>query len=336
MSGTLTPRRPDPLTYAWEALGTNVLVRITQPGALTAARALLAGELKLIDRVASRFRRDSELEQLNERAGRLTPISPQLYEALSVALRAARLSGGLLDPTVGRELIAAGYDRDRAELPVAGAQAGLPLAAAAGPGLRPAGAAQPAPRSSWRDVRLLEGCGRATAAALVPAGVRIDLGATAKALAADRAAAAIAAETGSGVLVCLGGDIATAGPAPADGWEILVTDSSRGRPDGPGQRVRIHAGALATSSTTTLRWSQDGRQMHHIIDPRTGAPAQSPWRTVSVTAGTCVDANTASTAAIILGAAAPYWLEERRLAARLVTGGGAVVTVGGWPEEQRC
>ena len=164
----------------------------------------------------------------------------------------------------------------------------------------------------------------------VPSDSTLDFGATGKALAADRAAAEIATLTdGRGVLVSLGGDIAVAGEAPTGGWLIRVTDDHRADASAPGQTVAIQSGALATSSTTVRR----GPDGHHIIDPRTGAPAQSPWRTVSVTAANCVDANTASTAAIVLGAEASGWLTKHGLAARLVSNSGEVLTVGGWPSE---
>jgi thiamine biosynthesis lipoprotein len=179
-------------------------------------------------------------------------------------------------------------------------------------------------RPGWEEIELLDWALR------LPAGVILDLGATAKALAADRAAAAVAVATGgSGVLVSLGGDIAVAGEAPADGWLIHVTDDHRSGPDAPGQTVTIAGGALATSGTTVRHGP--GGLGHHIIDPRTWRSAEGPWRTASVTAVTCVDANTASTAAIILGEAAPEWLERYGMAARLVAEDGTVVTVGGWP-----
>src|SRR5213076_493676 len=96
------------------------------------------------------------------------------------------------------------------------------------------------------------------------------------------------AAPGAGVLVNLGGDIATAGPPPVEGWLVRVADDHRASPDEPGQTITIESGALATSSTTVRRWDQG---VHHIIDPRSGLPADSRWRTVSVCAATCVDAN---------------------------------------------
>ena len=144
----------------------------------------------------------------------------------------------------------------------------------------------------------------------------------------------IAARTGSGVLVSLGGDIAVAGPPPGAGWRIRVTDDHAASPDAPGQTVTIAAGGLATSSTTVRTWAVGGQRMHHIIDPATGAPARSCWRTVSVAAGSCVDANTATTAAIIRSAAALSWLRDAGLPARLVRDDGSVEVVAGWPSER--
>jgi thiamine biosynthesis lipoprotein len=166
--------------------------------------------------------------------------------------------------------------------------------------------------------------------------VHLDLGATAKAWAADRAASRLAGALGCGVLVGLGGDIAVAGPPPPGGWRIRVQDIT-GRPEdppaGPAAVVAIRDGGLATSSTTARRWRRGGDVLHHILDPRTGLPAAVHWRTVSVAAATCVDANTASTAAIIRGPQALDWLSNLGLPARLVDAAGTVRTVGGWPAE---
>ena len=110
-----------------------------------------------------------------------------------------------------------------------------------------------------------------------------------------------------------------------------------GHPDdevvGPNVVVAMTSGGLATSSTTARRWVHGGRAMHHILDPSTGLPAESPWRTVTVAAATCADANTASTAAIVRGRSAPSWLHALGLPARLVRQDGVVHTVGGWPAE---
>jgi thiamine biosynthesis lipoprotein len=164
-------------------------------------------------------------------------------------------------------------------------------------------------------------------------GAQLDLGATAKAWAADQCAGQIASQLRCGVLISLGGDVAVAGEAPAGGWQIRVTDDHAAPDSAPGQTVAITSGGLATSSITVRTWSAGGRQVHHIVDPATGTPASTCWRTVSVAAGTCTDANTASTAAIIRGADAPDWLSGLGLPARLVAENGTVVTTAGWPAE---
>jgi len=181
----------------------------------------------------------------------------------------------------------------------------------------------------WRSVELDPAAGQAR----LRDGARLDLGATAKAWAADRCAELIAGQVGVGVLVSLGGDIAVAGPAPGGGWQVRVTDDHAAGPDAPGQTVAITEGGLATSSITVRAWRSGGQPVHHIIDPATGGPARTCWRTVSVAAGTCVDANTASTAAIIRAEGAPGWLAGAGLPARLVRPDGTAVTTAGWPAE---
>jgi FAD:protein FMN transferase len=301
----------NPATTSWPALGTTASVAVTEAGALDAARQAVVAELAELDAACSRFRDDSELTRLNHAGGRPFRAGPLLLEAIEVALRAATLSDGIVDPTIGEALILAGYERDFAVL----TNEPRVLVGRRVPG--------------WSCVSVRRDSGTVH----VPSGVTLDLGATAKALGADRAARAAArtVEAEVGVLVNLGGDISTHGPAPSRGWLVRVTDDHRAPLEAPGQSVTIASGAVATSSTTVRRW---GAGAHHIIDPRTGMPADSRWRTVSVAAATCVDANVASTAAIVLGDEAPDWLAERRLPARLVDRAGDVITTSGWPAEE--
>jgi thiamine biosynthesis lipoprotein len=91
--------------------------------------------------------------------------------------------------------------------------------------------------------------------------------------------------------------------------------------------------AMATSSTISRRWRRGGRLLHHVLDPRTCQPVKPVWRTVSVAAPSCVDANTQSTAALVRGLDAPARLRAEGLPARLVAADGAVCTLGGWPAE---
>jgi thiamine biosynthesis lipoprotein len=278
---------------------------------LAPARAELESVLAAVDRTCSRFRADSELVQINNGAGHPVPVGSVLLEALDVALRAARLTAGDVDPTVGRAMRVLGYDRDFTEVTAAGAP--LTCVVERVPG--------------WQMIQV----DRVASTVRVPTGVELDLGATAKAFAADRAAATVAETVDSGVLVSLGGDVAVAGTPPEGGWPVRVTDDHAAGPDGPGETVAIHTGGLATSSTTVRRWRRGDEQLHHIVDPAVGRPVASAWRTVSVVAQTCVDANIATTAAIVRGEAALTWLAELGLAARLVRRDGEVVRIGGWP-----
>ena len=306
------------------ALGTTARVAAWPPEDLDLALAAADTELERLDRQASRFREDSELSRIHREPGPVHRLSRGLAEAISVALAAARWTGGLVDPTVGGALIALGYDRDFAAIGSALAGADGP-GPAGGPRLAPGG---PGPAPGWRSVTL-EG----TVLGL-PAGVRLDLGATAKGLGSDRAAAAAYRASGrGGILVSLGGDIAVAGQPPVDGWPVAVADSSD--QGAPGQVVRLTAGALATSSVTGRRWRRNGRPVHHIVDPRTGWPAAGPWRTVSVAAANCAEANAASTAAIVAGHDAEAWLAGTGLPSRLVAHDGAVRLLGGWPDGRR-
>ena len=312
----MTADDPGTAGAGWTALGCWVHLVVTDRAALDAARSMLAADLADLDAACSRFRADSELAALDRAQGRPVRLSPLLANAVAVALRAAELTDGDVDPTVGEAIVAAGYDRDFSLVPPDGPALNLVVKAVPG----------------WRQVRL----DPATRTLAMPAGIRLDLGATAKAWAADRAAARIAAELGAGVLVGLGGDIAVAGQAPPGGWRIRVQDVT-GRPEdvpeGPATVVAITSGGLATSSTTARRWRRGGNVLHHILDPRTGLPPAPVWRTISVTAATCADANAASTAAIIRGAQAPGWLAATGLPARLVDVSGRVETVAGWPAE---
>lgn len=311
---------------SWETWSTTVAVRVTDGGALGEVRELIAHRLAAVDRACSRFRPDSELTRVNEARGRWTAVEPLLIEALEVALRAAQLTGGDVDPTVGRALELAGYDRDFPLLAPPTADEQAPSARSV-PVLRLRARA----RSGWRAIEL----DRPRGAVRVPAGVRLDLGATAKAWAADLAAREAFEATGCGVLVAIGGDIATAGPPPERGWPVRVTDDHRAGPQAPGQTVTIRSGGLATSSTAVRRWRHGGTTMHHIIDPRTGRPAAGAWRTVSVAAADCTDANVAATAMIAGTGRTPGWLEVQRLPARLVDNAGQVRTLAGWPAGSR-
>ncbi len=299
---------------SFPALGTTATLVVTDPSGLAAARSALEAELQAVDETCSRFRSDSELVRLNAGAGRWVTVGDNLLRAIEVALHAAVATGGLCDPTIGRALRLAGYDRT---FELVRRRDGRTFRVGF------------APVARWESVELDTDRKRVR----VPEGVELDLGATAKALAADRSARAAATAAGCGALVSLGGDVSVAGEPPADGWPVRIADSHSASPDSPGPVISIRSGGLASSSTTVRHWRAGSAELHHILDPRTGRPADRAWRTVSVAAATCVDANAASTAAIVLGSEAPAWLEERALPSRLVGETGETMRVAGWPAE---
>ena len=293
----------------FHALGTTGVVVTTDRGALAAATDAVFAEVAAIDLACSRFRADSDLSRLNASAPQPASVSPLLLDALEIALRAARVTDGDVDPTVGRALRIVGYDRDFSRV------------APDGPGIRSVTVAR-----RWPEITIDRDNGTAS----VPSGVELDLGATAKAFAADRAAAAAHTLVGCGVLVSLGGDLSLAGTAPPGGWPVLLSDHHDAHLGEAGPTVALFSGGLATSGTAARRWRRGGVEVHHLIDPGTGRPVPEVWRTVSVAAASCVDANIASTAAMIRGVDAPRWLAGLGLQARLVTPEGDQTLVGSW------
>ncbi len=287
--------------------GLTARIVVDEPDALREARRIADADLAAISAACSRFT-DSELTCVNASSDRSdgVELSPLLAEFVAVALAAAADTDGDVDPALGGDLDRLGYDRDFATLPLDGLTAS---AASRRPG--------------WPRIAL-------TGSVLsLPDDLQLDLGATAKAHAADRIAARIAAETGSDTLVELGGDLATAG-CGGRLWEVLVQDL----PGDPAQQIAVPNGAgVATSSTQKRRWRTGGRSRHHILDPRFGLPAEEVWRTATVAATDCVRANTLSTAAIVRGQRAPSWLRELGADARLVSRDGSIVTMGRWPAE---
>lgn len=298
-----------PAGRTWELWSTHARLVVTDPSTLATAGRLVDAWLHLVDDAANRFRPDSEISGLADAvlaAHGTVSVSSTLADLLEQALVAAELTDGDVDPTVGTAMRRIGYDRDLRLVTDDG-----PLRAVVGP------------VPGYRSLRL-----HRRELTMLP-GVALDLGATAKAVAADRAAALVHTALGTGVLVALGGDIATAGPEPAGGWQVLVQD----RPEDAPARVRLSTGAaLATSSTVARQWRRGGRTMHHVVDPRTGQPAGPVWRSVTVAGPTCLVANAVSTAAIVRGEAAPRWVAGLGLPARFVRSDGTTSTTAGWPE----
>lgn len=293
----------------FRAIGTTNEILVTAPDTLDDALDIARAHLAALDAACSRFRDDSEISVLAHRARHGDAAyyaSPMLVDYLRAARHAAQITDGLVDFTVGRALIASGYDRDiddvrqrmsfavdnRSEVP------------------------------GWQQVEIGP-LGRIS----VPQGTVIDLGATAKAHAADQIARLLVARLPGGFLVNLGGDIATSGPAPRGGWQVGI----EGADGAVRQSISITDQAVTTSSTQLRSWRTNSGRAHHIIDPRTGETAEAVWAQVTCVATTALEANTASTASLVLGRAAPAWLQNNRIPARLERVDGEAVFTGGWP-----
>ncbi|HEY8702375.1 MAG TPA: FAD:protein FMN transferase [Arthrobacter sp.] len=306
----------------WTVWGLDATLTVTDKTMLPAAEQIVRGIVADVDLACSRFRGDSELMHLQPGMPAGVRVSPMFRLLLERALEAARMTDGDVDPTLGADLDALGYGHGIVSVPVAAGGSGLPALLS---GRVPVVRRVP----GWTRIGL-DGD-----TLTVPGDLRLDLGATAKAVAADLAAAEVYARLGCGVLVCLGGDLATAGPGPEVSgrpgqWQVLVQDLQTD----PGQRIALEPGfALATSSTQKRRWKQAGADVHHILDPRFGLPAEPIWRSATAAARSCLEANAFSTGAIVRGFAALEWFTSAGIAGRLVDRQGRVATTGGWPAE---
>lgn len=297
MNGTIS-------VATFDALGTFVRVEATADVAV--AEAEVGNVVAAIDAACSRFRDDSELVTVNRAAGRRMPISPLFAAAVRVALDAAQRTAGVVDPTVGKAVRAIGYDVSFDEMP----------------SRRPP-VVEIVTTAGWRCIELDD-----TGWIRVPAGVLLDVGATAKAFAADLAAERAAIRTGSGVLVSIGGDIAVHGAPPPGGWIVGIADSCHAAFADADEVISLWDGGLATSSTTVRRWPTDRDEQHHIVDPATGRSAASGWRTVTAAAASCVESNTFATCGVIAG---PDVVARSGWPFRAVADDGGIVRGNGWP-----
>lgn len=261
---------------------------------------LLRDEVARLERLASRFRADSELSAVNARAGEWVEVSWSFVAVLTASLTAAKRTGGIVDPTLGRAVIAAGYDQ---------------WAGQTTPG---------SPRvhtGRWSEIGIRPG--RREAQVLTPSGTALDLGSIAKAYLADRLARTVA-DSGYEVCANMGGDLRVIAEQP---WTVIADPETPGVAEVP---VDLTNAAMATSGVGRRRWAGG----HHLIDPRTGRPADTAWHNVCVVAANAVDANAASTAGVILGADGPAWMAAQGLDARF-TGTHGIETIGRWtPAEE--
>ncbi|HVR13055.1 MAG TPA: FAD:protein FMN transferase [Gaiellaceae bacterium] len=269
--------------YRFRAMGCAVVV-----GGATATEARQIRQLfARRDRAFSRFRQNSELNAVNA-ADDSSLVSELFATTLARALEAAAATDGLVDPTLGASIVAAGYDRDFLDL-----ADGRP---ATSNGSRP---------GCWKNVRLT---GRLVRC---PTGTHLDLNGVVKALAVDDAVRLL---SGPG-FVSAGGDLAANAPI-----DVALPG---------GGAVRVVQGGIATSGRAARRWLRDGEEQHHLIDPRSGKPARSPWTHVTVVGADCLAADVAAKAAFLLGADGPEWLARRGLPGRFLAS-NVVVTNGVW------
>lgn len=304
-----TPLGPTATTFP--TLGTTAFLAVRDPAELTLARRLADEVLEDVDEVCSRFRDDSDLMMVNAHPGAWVEVDPLLVVAVEVACEAARVTGGLVNPLLGRQLVELGYDRDFGLLVEHGDEEVTETF--------------PPSVTGWQQIRLdPEGAIR------IPEGTSLDLGATGKAWAADLIATAFEQQLRAPALVSVGGDLRIASP-DEEPWLVAVSEHPGADPD---TVIALDRGGLATSSTQVRRWTRAGVRRHHVLDPRTGLPAHEVWRTVTATGATCTAANTASTAAVVLGSEATTWLADHAVTARLVAADGRVRTVGPWPSER--
>jgi thiamine biosynthesis lipoprotein len=297
----------------FHGFGTTVGTWSTEPALVERLDLLMQGWVERVEAACSRFRESSDLSRANAAAGTAVAVAAELIGATTAALAMAEATGGLCDPTVGQAVINAGYDRT------------FEVIEAEGPG--PEG--PPRLGGGWKLVAVDAEAGTLT----VPAGFRLDLGGSAKGWAVDVALSAVresllAAHLEAGVCVGAGGDLGVAGVAPAGGWPVTISDRLDLDRGSERSDVRLGRGAMATSGSTARAWKRGDAVGHHIIDPRTGRPGRSRWRMVTVFADGCLAADSAATAAWLLDADGPDWLESNGLGARLVDESGAVVVAG--------
>ncbi|MBT0771212.1 FAD:protein FMN transferase [Kineosporia sp. J2-2] len=293
------------LTATWHVWGTTASVTVDDPSALNVARRIVSRQFLAAEKAAARFRADAELHKLYKAGGRPVTISPLLAELVSAALAVAERTDGDVDPTVGAAMTAnaARRGQDISIVPVCGS--------------RPTGS-RPAP--GWEQVRLE---GRKLQ---VPAGTTLDLSATAKAAICDMAAARVRERVDAGVLVRLGGNAVSSGPAPDQGWRVPITDRA-GHLD---SEVFLTANAALSSSQIGVPPRHRDAPVSYLIDPHTGDLPLPVWRMVSAIGFSCLEASAYSTASLVRGIRARNWLTQLWVPARLITVDDDELFCGNW------
>jgi thiamine biosynthesis lipoprotein len=272
----------------FKAMGCHMLAALDLHENRLSELEQVPGWFEVWEQSLSRFRETSELNQLNRSAGIPFPVSETLWNVLQEALTSEQLSFGLVTPAVLDALVTAGYDRSFNVLAPTSAY------------LSPDHFAQVGVLS---EVQLDE----SSRTVYLPPDLHLDFGGVAKGWAADQASRKLSAF--GPALVNAGGDIAISGPqSNGDPWPIGITDPFDSESNL--EVLMIDRGGVATSGRDYRRWQRDGIWKHHIIDPRTGIPAQTDILTATVIAPSAVDAEVAAKVALISGSRAGLeWLE---------------------------
>lgn len=240
---------------------------------------IVRGYVAEAERRFSRFIEESELSQLNHAAGRWFKASPELLGLVQESLAWCDRTSGLFDPSLLEALRQVGYDRSMAEL-------------------RERPAPTPVPTMEWMRPRLADTLvDLERQQILLPEGVQLDLGGIAKGWVAARATEMLGRFTDSCV-VSAGGDMVLKGlPEGQLSWQVSLEDPR------DASRVlavlEVRPGSLATSSVTKRRWAQGDLPRHHILDPRSGLPAESEWLSVTVWTETATGAEAFAKALLI-------------------------------------
>jgi thiamine biosynthesis lipoprotein len=286
--------------------------RVTVVGGSESLLDLAESELRALEALWSRFLPDSEITLLNMSAGRPVPVSARTRLLVRQLVQAHEATDGAFDPTQVLELVALGYGSSRHDARLT--------------------TALPPTVHSRGDLTLVE-IDDANAWVRLPRGTALDPGGLGKGLAADLAAEALMNHGARGALVVVGGDIRVVGAAPESwAWTINIEDPQR--PDRALRRVALGDGGVATSSTRSRRWTtDDGHDVHHVIDPTTGAPSDRGITAATVVAGTGAWAEALSTACLVLDADdATTLLTEQGVAGMLVVDDGHVIETAAWQE----
>jgi len=290
-------------TREFKAMGCQMLALLDLPAEDPAAELDQVPEwFEAWEQSLSRFRETSELNELNASAGVAVPVSETLWDVLQTALEAEHRSFGLVTPAVLDALVMAGYDRSFDQL---------------------SAASTVLPRDDFAPVGSLSGVilDESTRSVCLPAGLRLDFGGLAKGWAADQATRRLS-DCGP-ALVNAGGDIAVSGPpSGGEAWPIGISDPFN--PEADLETLMVGQGGVATSGRDYRRWQQRGIWQHHIIDPRTGMPAQADVLTATVIAPSAVEAEVAAKVALISGSRGGLeWLDSKpTLAGMLVLENG--------------